>query len=234
MLLSWCVDSSLPKAHCGRGWSLLPPLANSAEDRPIWPCAAEGLREGAGKAALGREGAASAVALAHCSRARAREKCGRLKRGVWGALVACSSPSGPEAWRRGVEAHAPGRGMAPFCRHRTIPGCPHAYRRPFARSTPRMMRGAPSRRTVAAAHQARIKPCEAPPVGIRTARNRPETTEWRHTASRRVRLHMPSGPLGARRWRTRPETLWRHFVVTGRLLAVLMPTGLAPQGIILA
>ena len=98
MLLSWCVDSSLPKAHCGRGWSLLPPLANSAEDRPIWPCAAEGLREGAGKAALGREGAASAVALAHCSRARAREKCARVKRGVWGALVACRSPSGPEAW----------------------------------------------------------------------------------------------------------------------------------------
>ena len=49
MLLSWCVDSSLPKAHCGRGWSLLPPLANSARDRPIWQCAAEGLREGAGR-----------------------------------------------------------------------------------------------------------------------------------------------------------------------------------------
>ena len=56
------------------------------------------MREGAGEAALGHEGAASAVALAHCSQARAREKCGRLKRGVWGALVACSSPSGPEAW----------------------------------------------------------------------------------------------------------------------------------------
>ena len=52
MLLSWCVDSSLPKAHCGWGWSLLPPLANSARDRPIWPCAAEGLREGADEAAL--------------------------------------------------------------------------------------------------------------------------------------------------------------------------------------
>ena len=140
MLLSWCVDSSLPKAHCGRGWSLLPPLANSAEDRPIWPCAAEGLREGAGNAALGREGAASAVALAHCSRARAREKCGRLKRGVWGALVACSSPSGPEAWRR----------------------------------------------------------------------------------------------LGAVWRRTRPDAVWRHFVVTGRFLAVLMPTVGAPQGLILA
>ena len=138
MLLSWCVDSSLPKAHCGRGWSLLPHLANSAEDRPIWPCAAEGLREGAGKAALGREGAASAVALAHCSRARAREKCARLKRGVWGALVACRSPSGPEAWRGAV---------------------------------------------------------------------------WR---------------------RTRPDAVWRHFVVTGRFLAVLMPTGGAPQGLILA
>ena len=140
MLLSWCVESSLPKAYCGRGWSLLPPLANSAEDRPIWPCAAEGLREGAGKAALGREGAASAVALAHCSRARAREKCTRVKRGVWGTLVACRSPSGPEAW------------------------------------------------TV-------------------------EVPVWR---------------------RTRPDAVWRHFVVTGRFLAVLMPTGGAMQGLILA
>ena len=98
------------------------------------------MREGAGKAALGREGAASAVALAHCARARAREKCARLERGVWGALVACRSPSGPEAWRCGVEA--------------------------------------------------------------------------------------------ARR--TRPDAVWRHFVVTGRFLAVLMPTGGDMQGSILA
>ena len=153
MLLSWCVDSSLPKAHCGRGWSPIPSVAASREGRSVWPCAAEGLREGAGEAALGREGAASAVALAHCSRARAREKCGRLKRGVWGALVACRSPSGPEAWRCGVEAHAPGRGMAPFCRHRTIPGCPDAYRRCCARSNPRLMRCAPPRRTAACARR---------------------------------------------------------------------------------
>ena len=39
---------------------------------------------------------------------------------------------------------------------------------------------------------------------------------------------------GARRWRTRPDAVWRHFVVTGRFLAVLMPTGGAPQGLILA
>ena len=169
MLLSWCVDSSLLKAHCGRGWSPIPSVAASREGRSVWPCAAEGLREGAGEAALGHEGAASAVALAHCSRARAREKCGRLKRGVWGALVACSSPSGPEAWRRQARcgsAHAPGRGMAPFCRHRTIPGCHDAYRRCYARSTPRLMRGAPSRRTVAAAPP---RPCE----GSIGARSRP-------------------------------------------------------------
>ena len=175
MLLSSCGDSSLPKAHCGRGWSLLLPLANSAEDRPIWPCAAEGLREGAGKAALGREGAASAVALAHCSRARAREKCARLKRGVWGALVACRSPSGPEAWRCGVEAHAPGRGMAPFCRHRTIPGCPDAYRKCSARSNPRLMRGAPSRRTAAAARPRRgsaAAPGSATSAWCRASRSR--------------------------------------------------------------
>ena len=156
MLLSWCVDSSLPKAHCGRGWSLLPHLANSAEDRPIWPCAAEGLREGAGEAALGREGAASAVALAHCSRARAREKCARLKRGVWGACAIFGLRVRLRAVRMRVEAHAPGRGMAPFCRHRTIPGCPDAYRRCCARSNPRLMRGAPSRRT---ADAARPRPC---------------------------------------------------------------------------
>ena len=156
MLLSWCVDSSLLKAHCGRGWSPIPSVAASREGRSVWPCAAEGLREGAGEAALGHEGAASAVALAHCSRARAREKCGWLKRGVWGALVACSSPSGPEAWRRQARcgsAHAPGRGMAPFCRHRTIPGCYDAYRQCSTRSNPRLMRGAPPRRTAACARR---------------------------------------------------------------------------------
>ena len=59
--------------------------------------------------------------------------------------------SGPEAsgWRRGVEAHAPGRVMAPFCRHRTIPGYPDAYRQCSTRSSPRLMRGAPPRRTAA-------------------------------------------------------------------------------------
>ena len=162
-------------AHAGAGprcdgaESHLAQLKPSATLRkPTCPRRAEGLREGAGEAALGREGAASAVALAHCSRARAREKCARLKRGVWGALVACRSPSGPEAWRCGVEAHAPGRGMAPFCRHRTIPGCPDAYRRCYARSNPRLMRGAPSKRTAAAA---RPRPCE----GSIGARSRPRS-----------------------------------------------------------
>ena len=50
-------------------------------------------------------------------------------------------------------AHAPGRGMAPFCRHRTIPGCPDAYRRCCARSNPRLMRCAPPRRTAACARR---------------------------------------------------------------------------------
>ena len=43
--------------------------------------------------------------------------------------------------------------MAPFCRHRTIPGCPDAYRRCCARSNPRLMRGAPPRRTAACARR---------------------------------------------------------------------------------
>ena len=50
-------------------------------------------------------------------------------------------------------AHAPGRGMAPFCSHRTIPGCTDAYRRCSARSDPRLMRGAPPRPTAACARR---------------------------------------------------------------------------------
>ena len=63
------------------------------------------------------------------------------------------APSGQRstAGGRRVKAHAPGRGMAPFCRHRTIPGCPDAYRRFSARYNPRLMRGGPPRRTEACA-----------------------------------------------------------------------------------
>ena len=63
----------------------------------------------------------------------------------------CHMPSGPLGSPK--MAHAPGRGMAPFCRHRTIPGCPDAYRRCSARSNPRLMRGAPSKCTAAAARR---------------------------------------------------------------------------------
>ena len=94
-------------AHAGAGprcdgaESHLAQLKPSATLRkPTCPRRAEGLREGAGEAALGREGAASAVALAHCSRARAREKCARLKRGVWGALVACRDRATHDKRRR--------------------------------------------------------------------------------------------------------------------------------------
>ena len=41
------------------------------------------------------------------------------------------------------------------------------------------------------AHQARIVPCGAPFVGIRTAGNRPMSTNWRHAASGRAGLHTP-------------------------------------------
>ena len=47
------------------------------------------------------------------------------------------------------EENAAGRVMAPFCRHRTIPGCDDAYRQCSTRSNPRLMRGAPPRRTAA-------------------------------------------------------------------------------------
>ena len=41
------------------------------------------------------------------------------------------------------------------------------------------------------AHQARIVPCGALFVGIRTAGNRPMSTNWRHAASGRAGLHTP-------------------------------------------
>ena len=62
-----------------------------------------------------------------------------------------SSGSERSGWH--VEAHAPGRGMAPFCRLRTIPGCPDAYRQCYAKYSPRLMRCAPPRRTEACARR---------------------------------------------------------------------------------
>ena len=50
-------------------------------------------------------------------------------------------------------------------------------------------------------------------------------------------LRAPSGPeaSGGAVWRRAraSDAVWRHFVVTGRFLAVLMPTGGSQQGIIL-
>ena len=42
-----------------------------------------------------------------------------------------------------------------------------------------------------AAHRVRIWPCGASLVGIRTAGNRPMSTNWRHAASGRAGLHTP-------------------------------------------
>ena len=60
--------------------------------------------------------------------------------------------------------------------------------RALARSRPRGGRGSFLRR---AAHQVRIVPCGASSVGIRTAGNRPMSTNWRHAASGRAGLHTP-------------------------------------------
>ena len=68
-------------------------------------------------------------------------------------VQACAPPHAIRTARSPKMAHAPGRGMAPFCRHRTIPGCPDAYRRCCARSNPRLMRCAPPRRTAACARR---------------------------------------------------------------------------------
>ena len=157
-------------------------------------------------------------------------------------------------------AHAPGRGMAPFCRHRTIPGCPDAYRQCSARSNPRLMRGAPSRRTAAAA---RPRPCEGSIGGTVEAARRTllvwaarrasgedralrsivcrhrdgrESSGEDELTPRGVRVPTPSS--GSERsggvWRpARPDAAWRQFVLIGRFPAVLMPTSDAPQGHIL-
>ena len=68
-------------------------------------------------------------------------------------VQACAPPHAIRTARSPKMAHAPGRGMAPFCRHRTIPGCPDAYRRWSTRSNPRLMRGAPPIRTAACARR---------------------------------------------------------------------------------
>ena len=89
-----------------------------------------------------------------------------------------------------------------------------------ARRSPRTGRGSSGRR---ATHQARIGPCTAPPVGIRTARNRPVTTKWRHTASGRVRLHTAplhaSGPLGDLHATNAPHTPLFNLAHFSRALA---------------
>ena len=108
--------------------------------------------------------------------------------------------SGSERFRSRVEAHAVGRGMAPFCRRRTIPGCPYAYRRCSARYYPRLMRGGRCWSGRRAARQERIGPCGVSSVGIRTAGNRPERTNSHRAASGRRRHLRAPDPLGARRW----------------------------------
>ena len=84
-------------------------------------------------------------------------------------------PSGPLGSPK--MAHAPGRGMAPFCRHRTIPGCPDAYRRCYARYNPRP--AAHTNRGLRAATSAR--------AGSRGDRDAAYTPEMAMPGSRRSR-----------------------------------------------
>ena len=59
-------------------------------------------------------------------------------------------------------------GMAPFCRHRTIPGCPDVYRRCYARSTPKLMRKAmQSPRLMRCAPPRRTEACARRPPDLR-------------------------------------------------------------------
>ena len=64
-----------------------------------------------------------------------------------------------------------------------------------------------------------------------------ESSDEHELAPCRVRARRPphaSGPLGAGRWRGRPDAARREFVLSGRFPAVPMPTNNAPQGPILA
>ena len=119
-----------------------------------------------------------------------------------------------------------GRGRRPRFYHVTTQRAPIEPCVGVSQRSPRTGCGSSGRR---AAHQARIRSCGAPPVGIRTARNRPVTTKWRHTASEaRARLHTAppdaSGPLGARRWRpgTAPAAAEPH-----------RRTAVAPKGLVM-
>ena len=105
--------------------------------------------------------------------------------------------------------------------------------RALAPSRPRGGRSSFRRR---AAHQARIVPCGAPFVGIRRARARKMTTNWRHTVQARgPTFGLRAGPDSGGVWRpARPAAAWRPFVLIGRFPAVLMPTNNATQGPILA
>ena len=89
-------------------------------------------------------------------------------------------------------AWAAGRGMAPVRAHRTIPGCPDAYKRCSARPYPHPVRGGRCWSGRRAARQERIGPCGVSSVGIRTAGNRPERTNSHRAASgRRRHLRAP-------------------------------------------
>ena len=144
---------------------------------------------------------------------------------------------------------------------RTIPGCPHAYRRYSLRPYPLLTRGAPPRPTAAAA---RPRPCprssprtvEAAqrPRFVSTARRAPgedralrsiicrhqysrESSDEHELAPCRGRARRPphaSGPARSPKVGPRAWTVWRQFVVILRALALLMPTNGAPQGTILA
>ena len=98
---------------------------------------------------------------------------------------------------------------------------------PVSQRSPRTGRGSSVRH---GAHQARIVPCGSPFVGIRRARARKMTTNWRHTVQARGPTYRaPSGSGGV--WRpARPDAAWRQFVLILRALALLMPTDDASQG----
>jgi len=168
---------------------------------------------------------------------------------------------GLRAVRRRVEACAPGRVMAPIRAHRTIPGCPDAYKRCSARTYPHPVRGAPKKRTAAVA---RPRPCEGSIGGTVEAARRPllvwaarrasgedralriivcrhqdsrESSGEDELAPRGVRPPTPSsgsGPARSPKMGPRAYAAWRQFVLVGRALALLMPTDNAPQGPILA
>ena len=160
------------------------------------PAARARRASGRSEAARWRAGGPDRGGLAVSSPVEALMLCGATA--CWLGLhslsqTLCCREAGSNEWCEGWVVRGQRR-KASFYQSRDAKCAPD---RALARSRPRDGRCSFLRH---AAHRVRIWPCGASSVGIRTAGNRPMSTNWRHAASGRAGLHTPPDPLGARRW----------------------------------